>query len=149
LVKGISTNVTNLEESMRFWQKVGFTKETDNSLVAAGHNIFSLSLHQVESIDRGEAFGRLAFSCTDADVQTVHDQSGAKVLNAPVTLKTEGKADVVVTILLTPDDQEICFVNDKGFRDLSQETNEQIDWERYHKQTEVMAKYRKMLAPKE
>jgi hypothetical protein len=46
-------------------------------------------------------------------------------------LKTEGKADVVVTILQTPDDQEICFVNDTGFRDLSQETGETIDWEKY------------------
>ena len=72
-----------------------------------------------------------------------------KVLNPPVTLKTEGKADVVVTIVLTPDDQELCFVNDKGFRDLSQESNEQVDWERYEKLTKAQDKYRNMLAPKE
>jgi hypothetical protein len=61
----------------------------------------------------------------------VFKKSGAKVQNSPVTLNTEGKADVVVTILLSPDDQEICFVNESGFRDLSRETNEPIDWERY------------------
>ena len=42
LIKGISINVTNVDESMRFWQKIGFIKETDNSLTCAGHSIFSL-----------------------------------------------------------------------------------------------------------
>lgn len=70
-----------------------------------------------------------------------------QVLNAPVTLKTEGKADVVVTIVLSPDNQELCFVNDKGFRDLSKETNEQVDWERYEKLTKAQSKYRNLLKP--
>ena len=52
-------------------------------------------------------------------MQKVFEESGAKVLKEPVTLQTEGKADVVVTILQSPDDQEFCFVNDTGFRDLS------------------------------
>jgi hypothetical protein len=42
---------------------------------------------------------------------------------------------------MTPDDQELCFVNDGGFSDLSKETNEQVDWERYDKQTATMKKY--------
>ncbi len=41
------------------------------------------------------------------------------MLNKPILLKTEGKADVIVTILLSPDEQEHCYVNDTGFRDLS------------------------------
>ena len=73
----------------------------------------------------------------------------SQVLNSPVTLKTEGKADVVVTIVLSPDNQELCFVNDTGFRDLSKETNEQVDWERYEKLTAAQNKYRNLLKPKE
>ena len=42
LIKGISINVTNVEESMRFWQKIGLVKESENSLTCAGHSIFSL-----------------------------------------------------------------------------------------------------------
>ena len=64
------------------------------------------------------------------------------MLNEPITLKTEGKADVVVTILQSVDDQEICFVGDTGFRDLSAETAEQVDWERYDKLSKTMAEYR-------
>jgi hypothetical protein len=100
---------------------------------------------EVAKIDRAEAFGRLAISCTDGDVQKVFEQSGSKILNTPVTLKTEGKADVVVTILLSPDDQEICFVNDGAFRELSQETGEKIDWESYNQRR---LKQRKFIAPK-
>jgi len=50
-------------------------------------------------LDRGDAFGRLAISCADDDVEKVQNESGAKIQNERVVLKTEGKADVVVTIL--------------------------------------------------
>jgi len=50
-----------------------------------------------------------------------------------VTLPTEGKTDVIVTILCSPDGQEICFVNDEGFKELSKETGAQIDFDRYDK----------------
>lgn len=103
--------------------------------------IFELHLSKVDSIDRGEAFGRIAFACADEDVKNVFDNSGSKILNSPVVLKTEGKADVQVTILQTPDDQEICFVNETGFRDLSEETGEKIDWERYDKLTGEIKAY--------
>ncbi|VDN33829.1 unnamed protein product [Cylicostephanus goldi] len=36
-----------------------------------------------------------------------------------VTLDTPDKASVQVVILLDPDNHEICFVGDKGFRELS------------------------------
>lgn len=100
----------------------------------------------MDKIDRGEAFGRLALGCHDDDVERVYLESGAKVLNKPITLKTEGKADVVVTILLNPDGQEHCFVNESGFRDLSKETGEKIDWEKFDKQSETQAKFMKMFA---
>ena len=63
------------------------------------YDYFELQLNQVDKIDRGEAFGRLAVSCADEDVEKVYQQGGSKILNKPITLKTEGKADVVVTIL--------------------------------------------------
>ena len=142
LIQGVTLNVTSLEDTMKFYQKVGMTKSTDNSLECQSYeSVFKLHLNQVETIERAKAFGRIAFSCEDEDVQNVHDNGGAKVVNAPVTLPTEGKADVVVTILQSPDDQELCFVNDKGFRDLSQETKEEVDWTRYDKLTKTMDKY--------
>jgi len=61
----------------------------------------------------------------------VFTESGSKYINSPITLKTEGKADVIVTILQSPNDQEICFVNDGAFRELSQETGNTIDWQHY------------------
>lgn len=69
-------------------------------------------------------------SCVTEDVQKVFEESGSQILTNPVTLKTEGKADVVVTILADPDGHELCYVNDSGFRDLSKETGEKVDWER-------------------
>lgn len=65
------------------------------------------------------------------------ETSGSDIINPPITLKTEGKADVIVTILSTPDKQEICFVNDGAFRELSVETKEKIDWERHTKLSSV------------
>ena len=58
----------------------------------------------MDKIDRAEAYGRLAISCADEDVERVFKESGAKALNSPIVLKTEGKADVIVTILLSPDE---------------------------------------------
>ena len=71
----------------------------------------------------------MAFSCADSDIQRVFDYSGSDIQNPPITLPTEGKADVFVTILSSPDKQEICFVNDGAFRELSFETGNTIDWE--------------------
>ena len=55
------------------------------------------------------------------------------MINEPITLKTPGKCDVIVTILGSPNDQELCFVGDPGFVDLSKESREKVDWERYDK----------------
>ena len=123
---------------MAYYKKIGLTVvdecEDTATLIYDGYHYFQLGLNQVDApIDRGEAFGRLAVSCADEDVEKVYLTSGSKGLNKPVKLKTEGKADVVVTILQSPDGQELCYVNDSGFRDLSEETGEKVDWERYER----------------
>ena len=134
LIEGLTLNVTDMPTSLQFWSKIGLIQEKDtNSFGFDGYDYFKLHLNKVDAIDRAEAFGRIAIGCADEDVQNVFEKSGAKVQNEPITLKTEGKADVVVTILQSPDDQEICFVNETGFRDLSKETGEKVDWERYDK----------------
>ena len=138
--EGVHLNVSDLALSERYYKKLGMMgspvpdKHGQVTLTWPGFDYFTLILSQVDSIDRGEAFGRMAFSCADDDVQTVYDQSGSDILNAPITLVTEGKADVVVTILQSPDGQEICFVNDGAFQELSVETGDTIDWERHVRQ---------------
>lgn len=49
-------------------------------------------------------------------------------MNAPITLTTPGKADVVVTILADTDQYEICFVGDVGFYDLATPLYDLVDW---------------------
>jgi len=120
LVKGLTLNSTDVTKTTEFYQTVGFTlSQASDYLYCEGYDYFRLYLKPVQSIERGEAFGRLAVSCADEDVEKVYAESEATALNKPITLKTEGKADVVVTILMSPDSQEHCFVNDTGFKDLS------------------------------
>jgi len=135
---GVHLNVTDLDASEKYYNKIGLgsTKGESNEskyLQFKGYDYFTLILSQVNAINRGEAFGRMAFSCANADVDRVFKDSGSAIINPPVTLPTEGKADVIVTILASPDGQEICFVNDRAFRELSKETGEQVDWERYER----------------
>ena len=163
LIKGVEINTTNLAQATAYWRKIGLVDTIDqedkggvtadqerHTLCCPGYeDRFTLTLRKLsgDPIERGEAFGRLAFACADQDVEMVFRESGSKVLNAPITLKTEGKADVVVTILQSPDDQEICFVNDTGFRDLSQETGEKIDWQKYDEQNERQKKFMSFSQP--
>jgi lactoylglutathione lyase len=74
-------------------------------------------------IDRGSAFGRIAFSCPSdklKGIQAKIEEAKQKVLTPYISLDTPGKATVQVVILADPDGHEICFVGDEGFRQLSQ-----------------------------
>ena len=101
LVKGIVLNCTNLKESIAYYKSIGLkaVDEEKGIMKYDTYDYFELHLNQVDKIERGEAFGRLAVSCADEDVEKVYQLSGSKLLNKPMTLKTVGKADVVVTIL--------------------------------------------------
>lgn len=73
-------------------------------------------------MDRAEAYGRIAFACP-LDEQPIIDQkiqeAKQKILTPLISLDTPGKATVRVIILADPDDHEICFVDEEGFRQLS------------------------------
>lgn len=73
-------------------------------------------------INRAKAYGRIAFSCTDAEQDEINKtitQAKEKILTPLISLDTPGKATVRVIILADPDGHEICFVNDGPFRELS------------------------------
>jgi len=74
-------------------------------------------------MDRGSAFGRIAFSCPSSqlkDIEQTMKDSNQTILTPLVSLDTPGKATVQVVILADPDGHEICFVGDEAFRELSQ-----------------------------
>ena len=143
---GVHLNVTDLDVSEKYYNKIGLVSiegeyNEEKYLQFKGYDYFTLVLSKANAINRGEAFGRMAFSCANADIERVFKDSGSAIINPPVTLPTEGKADVIVTILASPDAQEICFVNDIAFRELSKETGEQVDWERYERLTKEQGAY--------
>ena len=68
------------------------------------------------------------------------DASGDKILHQPVTLPTEGKADVIVVILQDRDGYEICFVEEAGFHDLctTKPGDEVVDWDKREKSMAIL-----------
>lgn len=74
-------------------------------------------------MDHAKAYGRIAFSCPheqQPDIDKKIKEAQQKILTPLITLDTPGKASVRVIILADPDGHEICFVDDEGFRQLSQ-----------------------------
>ena len=70
----------------------------------------------------GKAGGRLAFSCPAQELASIEAsamKAGHTILTKLISLDTPGKATVQVVILGDPDGQEICFVGDEAFRELS------------------------------
>merc|ERR1719474_1402647 len=83
-----------------------------------------LLLHQIDgAVDHAKAAGRVAFSIPGGELKGLEEKvksAGGTILTPYITLDTPGKAQVQVVIFADPDGQEICFVGDEGFRDLSQ-----------------------------
>ena len=65
-------NVSDLQESVRYWSKLGLKlvaeSETNAVFVFEGRESTQIMFSKVDKIDRAEAFGRLAISCSDSDV---------------------------------------------------------------------------------
>jgi len=125
-VDHVAINVTNLANSVDYWSKVlamqVHQQDSKQALLSYGGPHKLALVLQNEKLDHAEAYGRIAFSCTEtpkhAEDVTNSSKKGS-ILKPYVSLDTPGKATVQVVILGDVDGYEICFVNDNGFRELS------------------------------
>ena len=125
----VSLFVTNLNTSIDYWSNVllGKLVSASSENVAISFDAtaaFKLNLAKSKDnvINHAKAYGRIAFSCPTEELkplQALIEEKNLKILTKFISLSTPGKADVCVVILADPDEHEICFVGDKGFRDLS------------------------------
>lgn len=124
----VCLSCSRLDASLKYWvDLLNMRKESqtdDSALLSSGENQANLMLKQLtEPLDHKTAYGRIAFSCPADDLKPIEalmQSKGHKILTPYISLDTPGKATVQVVILADPDGHEICFVGDKGFRDLSQ-----------------------------
>ena len=79
MIAGVCLNVTDMELASRYYAKLGLLADPMRmgEFTFKGYPNFRLVLCQVDSIDRGEAFGRLAISCADDDIEKVFKESGS------------------------------------------------------------------------
>lgn len=128
-ITDVSVNVTSLPASLEYWRNVlgmsVYSQTADKAALAFASDQAKLELVQSKQrIEHLTASGRIAFACLWDDQETIRDAVKAlpvgRILNDLTELSTPGKAAVRVLILLDPDDYEICFVGDEGFRALSQ-----------------------------
>jgi len=129
-VTEVALHVTDLKASLAYWHdflkfKVEEQSGSEALLSTGGEGQARLRLVQLPagtSINRGTAFGRIAFACPGEQLQQLEQDvkaAGYTVHTPYVSLDTPGKATVQVVILQDPDGHEICFVGEEGFRDLS------------------------------
>ncbi|GLI64999.1 hypothetical protein VaNZ11_008425 [Volvox africanus] len=122
-------HVTDLERSLAFWSGfLGFSARRPGpaeAVLSCGTGQCELRLVQLSAqqpLERGTAYGRVAFACSGEQLQQLEADvraAGYTVHTPYVSLDTPGKATVQVVILQDPDGHEICFVGDAGFRALS------------------------------
>lgn len=121
---------SDLDATLQYWGEkcLGFATaklSATEGLVSPGPGQCALRFTQLPegtALDRGEAYGRVAFAVPDEglkDIEAHVQASGYRIHTPYVSLDTPGKATVQVVILADPDGHEICFVGDRGFRDLS------------------------------
>jgi len=117
------------EKSVRFWNELLEMKLIDktnsSALLSYGEGQTQLEILNCKpGWERGEDYGRIAFSCPSDQLDVIEKKVGestlGSVMKSKVTLPTPGKADVQVVILQDPSGHEICFVGEEGFADLSQ-----------------------------
>lgn len=127
-VRQLELASSDMKRSIDYWSnKCGMRllESSDNYALltfAEGQCQLKLSLAD-KPIDRGQAFGRVAFACPReflAPLQKKMEEAKETILTPLTSLDTPGKATVEVTILADPDGHEICFVGDEAFRSLSQ-----------------------------
>jgi len=127
-VMSVGISVSDMDRSTKYWNGLlgmNIVKTDDmEQRLEFGSNQAQLILHKIDgSVDHATAAGRIAFSIPGGELKGVEskvEEAGHTILTPYITLDTPGKAQVQVVILGDPDGQEICFVGDEGFRDLSQ-----------------------------
>lgn len=127
-IKFIIYNVTDLDESINYWNGLLNMKiirqDSSSALLSYNGGNFGIQFTKInEPIDRAQAFGRIAFGVPYDLQPTIDDmiQKSKKTILTPlVTLDTPGKASVRVIILADPNGHEICFVDNEGFDQLSE-----------------------------
>nr|ADG64927.1 hypothetical protein [Drosophila pseudoobscura] len=128
-VQSVELRVTNLAASRQYWEKLlrmqPLAENKQSVWLTYDFKQASLQLTQTpDPINRAKAYGRIAFAVPAATQQPLHEAvvaTGGTVLKSPITLETPGKPAVTVLILADPDGHEICFVDEEGFSQLSQE----------------------------
>nr|ADG64926.1 hypothetical protein [Drosophila pseudoobscura] len=131
-VQSVELRVTNLAASRQYWEQVlrmqPLAENKQSVWLTYDFKQASLQLTQTpDPINRAKAYGRIAFAVPAATQQPLHEAvvaTGGTVLKSPITLETPGKPAVTVLILADPDGHEICFVDEEGFSQLSQEESD-------------------------
>jgi len=141
-IKFITYNVSNLVESIHYWNgllNMKIIRQDDTSaLLSYNDGKFGILFAQIsEPIDRAQAFGRIAFAVPHAlqpSIDELIQQNEKTILTPLVTLDTPGKASVRVIILADPNGHEICFVDDEAFSQLSEyDPTSEADLDKYIK----------------
>ncbi|XP_040570928.1 glyoxalase domain-containing protein 4 [Lepeophtheirus salmonis] len=126
-VISVKVGVSDMAKALDFWhtdlQMHLRTKGDKESILDFDENKVKVKLEATDSkIDRGTAFGRIACSIPLDEQPGLSDRLVAKkrnIIHPLIKLDTPGKKTVRVLIITDPDGQEICFVEDEGFRELS------------------------------
>ena len=108
-VQGIKIGVSDLKKALDFWktdlQMTCKSESASSAVLSYGDDGPTLELEVVGKVDRGTAFGRIAFSIPFDQQPPLQDRLKAKgrtILNTLVELGTPGKATVRVIIIADP-----------------------------------------------
>ncbi|CAH0555762.1 unnamed protein product [Brassicogethes aeneus] len=124
----VTLSSSNLLKSLNYWNSLLgltiFNRSDNKAELGFNENEAKLELQQInEPVNRAGAYGRIAFSCPHDEqpaISKIMEEHKHPIPTPLITLDTPGKASVRVIILADPDGHEICFVDDEGFRQLSQ-----------------------------
>jgi len=126
-VVSVGFSCSSLSSSLTYWGSLlgmSVTAASQTQAVLSYPGSASILLHSLGGapVDHAKAAGRIAFSCPAQQLQGIEEAAkagGHSILTPLISLDTPGKATVQVVILGDPDGQEICFVGDEAFRELS------------------------------
>jgi len=123
----VSLNITDNVQSKEFWcsicgMEIEDSTSEDRCTLSFGKDQCKLKLRLCPSIERGTAFGRIAFATPTSELKKFEERitsTNPHFIQIPLkSLDTPGKATVWVIILRDPDNHEICFVGEEAFREL-------------------------------